>query len=78
MGPYVNNPSTGQGDTSLDLTLSLRNETGQTITINSPIASNVTLSPYTQRSGEVYFMENFFPLPRTDLSREEFKIVLEY
>lgn len=78
MGPYVNNPSTGQGDISLDLTLPLRNETGQTITINSPVADNVTLSPYTQRSGEVYFMENFFPLPRTDLSREEFKIVLEY
>jgi hypothetical protein len=78
MGPYRNNSATGQGDVSLDLTLPLRNETGQTITINSPVASNVTMSPYTQRSGEVYFMENFFPLPRTDNSREEFKFVLEY
>ena len=77
MGPYPNNPATGNGDTSLDLTLPLRNETGQTITINSPVADNVTLSPYEQRSGEVYFMEDFFPLSRTDLSREEFKFVLE-
>lgn len=77
MGPYPNNVATGQGDTSLDLTLPLRNETGQTITINSPVANNVTLSSYTQRTGEVYFMENFFPLARTDLSREEFKFVLE-
>lgn len=78
MGPYRNNIITGQGDTSLDLTLPFRNETGQTITINSPEANNVTMSEYTQRTGEVYFMENFFPLPRTDLSREEFKFVLEY
>ena len=77
MGPYPNNSSTGNGDTSLDLTLPFRNETGQTITINSPVADNVTLSPYEQRSGEVYFMEDFFPLSRTDLSREEFKFVLE-
>jgi hypothetical protein len=78
MGPYKNNPSSGEGDTSLDLTLPFRNETGQTITINAPAASNVTFSEYIQRSGRVYFMENFFPLPRTDLSREEFKFVLEY
>ena len=78
MGPYRNNPATGQGDISLDLTLPFRNETGQTITINSPVTNNVIMSEYTQRSGEVYFMENFFPLPRTDLSREEFKFVLEY
>jgi len=78
MGPYQNNGATGNGDTSLDLTLPFRNETGQTIEINSPAASNVTVSEYIQRSGEVYFMENFFPLERTDLSREEFKFVLEY
>ena len=78
MGPYRNNPSSGEGDTSLDLTLPFRNETGQTITINAPAADNVVFSEYIQRSGRVYFMENFFPLPRTDLSREEFKFVLEY
>ena len=78
MGPYRNNPSSGEGDTSLDLTLPFRNETGQTITINAPATDNVVFSEYIQRSGRVYFMENFFPLPRTDLSREEFKFVLEY
>ena len=86
LGPYSNNPSTGStlhdnattNDVPLDLTLPFRNETGQTININSPVASNVTLSNYMQKTGEVYFMENFFPLARTDLSREEFKFVLEF
>lgn len=78
MGPYESNPDSGNGDTSLDLTLQLRNDTGQTITINSPVASNVVFSNYVQRTGEVYFMEDFFPLARTDLSREEFKFVLEF
>ena len=78
MGPYQNIAGTGNGDTSLDLNLLLRNETGQTIQINSPVNTNVTVSEYIQRTGEVYFMENFLPLERTDLSREEFKFVLEY
>ena len=85
MGPYPNNGSTGStlhtdniNDVSLDLTLPFRNETGQTIEINTPIVNNVTLSPYIQKTGEVYFMEDFFPLARTDLSREEFKFVLEF
>tara|TARA_R110002074_G_C12536886_1_gene665367 strand:- start:984 stop:2636 length:1653 start_codon:yes stop_codon:yes gene_type:complete len=85
LGPYTNNSATGialhtnnQNDVPLDLTLPFRNDTGQTININTPVGSNVTLSKYTQRTGEVYFMENFFPLARTDLSREEFKFVLEF
>jgi len=84
LGPYSNNANTGQlhtnntNDVPLDLNLPFRNETGQTININSPVASNVTLSNYMQKTGEVYFMENFFPLARTDLSREEFKFVLEF
>jgi hypothetical protein len=75
MGPYQNNANTG---ISLDLDLPLRNETGQTIQINTPAANNVVIPDYVQRSGRVYFMENFFPLPRTNLSREEFKFVLEF
>jgi hypothetical protein len=78
MGPYQNYANTGNGDTSLDLTLPFRNETGQVISINTPIADNITVSNYIQRTGEVYFMEDFFPLARTDLSREEFKFVLEF
>jgi hypothetical protein len=84
LGPFPNNANTGQlhtnntNDVPLDLTLPFRNETGQTININNPVATNVTLSKYMQKTGEVYFMENFFPLARTDLSREEFKFVLEF
>ena len=78
MGPYVDNANTGNGDISLDLTLPLRNDTGQLIQINTPSADNVVVSEYIQRTGEVYFMEDFFPLARTDLSREEFKFVLEF
>jgi hypothetical protein len=69
-GPY---PKIEATDTSLDETKSLRNATGQLIGINS-----ITTSPYTQRTGEVYFLEDFIPLPRTDQSREEFKFVLEF
>ena len=78
IGPYENNPIAGQGDTSLDLSLPLINETGQLIQINSPVNDNIVFSEYTQRTGEVYFMENFFPLARTEISREEFKFVLEF
>ena len=85
LGPYTNNANTGTAlhtnninDVPLDLTLPFRNETGQTININTPVGDNVILSKYMQRTGEVYFMENFFPLARTDLSREEFKFVLEF
>jgi len=84
LGPFPNNAATGQlhqnntNDVPLDLTLPFRNETGQTININNPVTTNVTLSNYMQKTGEVYFMENFFPLARTDLSREEFKFVLEF
>jgi hypothetical protein len=78
MGPYQNNANSGNGDTSLDLNLPFRNETGQLISINTPVANNIVFSEYIQRTGEVYFMEDFFPLARTDLSREEFKFVLEF
>ena len=77
MGPYVNGTD-GNSDTSLNFNLPIRNSTGQTIEINTPEADNVTFSPYVQRSGKIYFMENFKPLPRTEGSREEFKFVLEF
>jgi hypothetical protein len=68
-GPYA----TGGSDISLDASRSFRNATDQSISINS-----VTVSPYIQRTGKVYFLEDFIPLPRTNLSREEFKFVLEF
>lgn len=75
MGPYVN---TANASNSLDLNLNLRNETGQFIRINTPIANNVVQPTYVQRSGRTYFFEDFFALPRTENSREEFKFVMEF
>ena len=74
-GPYQN---AANSDISLDTSLPFRNETGQTIEINTPVDNNIIKPEYIQRTGKVYFMEDFFPLARTDLSREEFKIVLEF
>jgi hypothetical protein len=75
MGPYVN---TSNNDISLNPSIVLRNETGQLIEINSPAANNVIESRYTQRTGTVYFFEDFFPLTRDKTSREEYKLVLEF
>ena len=74
MGPYTN---VANNDISLDPTRDLINETGQKLKINSPTANNIFESRYTQRSGEMYFMEDFIPLERTNTSREEYKLVLE-
>ena len=75
MGPYQN---VANSNISFDESLNLRNSTGQIIRINSPVANNIVYSNYVQRSGEVYFFEDFFPLPRTNNSREEFKFVMEF
>lgn len=74
MGPYVNQAN---NDISLDPTKDLINATGQKLRINTPVANNIIESRYTQRSGTVYFMEDFVPLTRTETSREEYKLVLE-
>ena len=78
MGPYPNRKVVGNGDTSFNPDSDITSDSGQKIAINNPVASNVTYSDYIQRTGEVYFMEDFFPLARTELSREEFKFVLEF
>lgn len=80
MGPYRNgaNVSINYLGTSLSSELPFRNETGQTIQINTPANTNIIVSPYIQRSGRVYYIRDFFPLPRNEASREEFKFVLEF
>lgn len=75
IGPYVN---VANNDISLDVTRDLFNTTGQRIKINTSVANNVVESRYTQRTGTVYFMEDFFPLERFQSSREEYKLVLEF
>jgi hypothetical protein len=73
----IHAPQVGN-DIAFDPTIDFQNESGVTIEINTPVANNVTESPYTQRSGLVYFMEDFTPLDRTNQSREEYKLLLEF
>ena len=75
MGPYQN---AANNDVSIDQTKALVNSTGQRIFINTPTANNIIESDYIQRTGQVYFMEDFVPLARTFMSREEYKLVLEF
>ena len=65
-------------DIAIDYTKDLQNESGVILEINTPVRDNVTESLYTQRSGLVYFMEDFTPLDRTSQSREEYKLLLEF
>jgi hypothetical protein len=73
-------PSNNQAnsDISFDPTLDFRRSNGQIIRINTPVVDNITEPLYVQRSGKVYYMEDFFPLERTENSREEFKFVMEF
>ena len=75
MGPYQNSANS---DISLDTSTNLFNELNQIIRINTPVANNVIESPYVQRTGTIYYMEDFFPLTRSKASREEYKLVLEF
>lgn len=85
-GVYAN---TDFSDISLDVTLPLISSQGQLVTINTdnnPVYTGgydstypgFKLSPYIQRTGEVYYMHSFLPIPRTGNSREQFKIILEF
>jgi len=70
--------STANNDVALDYSSNLITDSNVQIRINTPVANNVIESPYTQRSGLVYFMEDFAPLERTQNSREEYKLLLEF
>ena len=75
MGAYVN---AANSDISFSESYDLTNTLGGLVSINTPVADNITKSPYVQRSGEVIFMEDFIPLTRNSTSREEYKLVLEF
>lgn len=86
LGTYANNDFS---DISLDVTLPLVSSLSQLVTINTdnnPVYGGgldstypgFTLSPYVQRTGEVYYMINFIPITRTQDAREQYKIVLEF
>lgn len=69
-GPYQNQANT---NFSIDSSIPLRNSQGSIIGIN-----NITYPPYVPKSGNVYYMIDFFPIERTSDSRELFKIIIEF
>ena len=86
LGTYANNDFS---DISLDVTLPLISSLNQLVTINidnnpsygsgySSTYPGFKLSPYVQRTGEVYYMSQFPPITRTANAREQYKIVLEF
>ena len=86
VGTYANNDFS---DISLDVTLPLISSLNQLVTINidnNPIYGGgytsaypgFKLSPYIQRTGEVYYISQFPPITRTANAREQYKIVLEF
>lgn len=84
MGPYPNDVNDGQAlyantdfsDISLKLELPLISSQNQILNINT--SNGFTISPYVQRTGEVYYMNRVFPITRTENSREQFKILLGF
>jgi hypothetical protein len=91
MGPYPNDidgdskpvyANTDFSDVSLDVDLPIISSQNEILSINTDnnpeIPNGFSLSPYVQRTGEVYYMSNFFPITRNENSREQFKILLEF
>lgn len=90
IGPYPNSTSnTDFSDISLNINLPIRSADNQILNINTdndpeyPLEYDInypgfSLSPYVQRTGEVYYMNSFLPITRTEESREQFKILLEF
>lgn len=93
MGPFPNDAdnfaNTDFTDISLKINLPLLSSQNEVLVINTdnnpayPDDYDInypgfSLSPYVQRSGEVYYMSSFLPITRTEASRERFKILLEF
>jgi hypothetical protein len=92
MGAYPNSTSfanTDFSDISLNINLPIRSSQNQILSINTdndpayPPEYDISypgfsISPYVQKTGEVYYMNNFSPITRTEESREQFKILLEF
>lgn len=84
MGPYPNDVNDNQAlyantdfsDISLRLDLPLLTSQNQILSINT--SNGFTVSPYVQRTGEVYYMNSISPITRTESSREQFKILLGF
>lgn len=64
-------------DISLDVELPLYSSQDEILNINKD-GTGVTISPYFQKTGDIYYHSSLFPLERTEDSREQFKIILEF
>ena len=90
MGPHPNSSAnTDFSDISLNINLPIRSAGDQILNINTdndpeyPLEYDIdypgfSISPYVQRTGEVYYMNSFSQISRTEESRERFKILLEF
>lgn len=76
-------------DLSLKIELPLLSSRGEILDINisndppyptgyDPSYPGFSISEYVQRTGEVHYMNSFPPITRTEDSREQFKIILEF
>lgn len=86
MGPYPDDVDDSQeiyantdfSDISLKIELPILSSQNQVLVINTDNGPGFEISNYIQRSGEVYYMTSFAPITRTENSREQFKIILEF
>ena len=82
MGAYPNNLNSANtefdfSDISINAELPLYSSRDEILVIN--IAEDaVKSSNYIQRSGEVYYTNSFAPITRTEESREQIKVVIEF
>lgn len=75
-GPYQNYTGT---DTPLNPDLPLIASQGQLVNINKENGEpQITYSSYVQKTGDVYYMNDFRPIERISDSQEQFKIILEF
>ena len=82
MGPYPNDLSTANtvydfSDISINPELPLYSSRDEILIINTA-EDAVKPSDYIQRSGEVYYMNSFDPIARTEASREQIKVIIEF
>lgn len=69
-GPYQNAANT---NFSIDPNLFLTDSQGNLLEINT-----ITYPLYEPKTGDVYYMNDFFPIERNSSSRELFKIIIEF
>jgi hypothetical protein len=76
-GPYLDQANT---NFSLDPELPIRSPQGDLLEINTTVGGDpiITYPIYVPKTGEVYYMNDFFPVERNEDSRELFKIVIEF